>query len=796
MKPWCIVVLFWASSAVTAQSMLADIRTSVATEFGTYEPRLVTVKADAPSCEPGAQLEFVINLRDFQLSTAELTLLQKNHFYVTSANQESGTGGHNEMFDIYNECRESAIPQFITTDAMLHGFHLMFDRILKTCEEERFSAQLLQVLDELWAKTEEQYRTAQDQEVKRALFRNLDYLLVAILLLEDRMFLVDPLPGGHYSAELERIKKAEDFLVNSLIFEYPEDYTQYRPRGHYTRSEQLERYFRAMMWLGRMTFSCEINSPMAKTMTLSAILLNQAITRIENGMDLWQNIYQPTVFFVGKSDDINFPQYLPLCYDIYGKSFPILPPDAFADTQKLDQFLKAAEPFPAAEIGYPGQPKKGFRFMGQRFVPDSWILDQLVFAEVPDRWMPTGLDVMIVLGPEESAQRELAFRYLSDNDKNNLAYVAKLDTLKKIFHSYPDATWAQNAYWNWLYCLMPLQMVKDMGYPFFMRSSAWRDKELYAALASWSELRHDTILYVKQSGTERGLPPGAVEKQGYVEPNPHLYARLSSLAEFMITGLKSRDLLLQDFSTHLTLFAQLAEQLTVISEKELTGSPLSSAEYQTIFNFGKTLYDITTFQTAIPSEGPLPGASDDLEPMPVVADVHTDGNSGLVLEEGVGFPYAIYVVCCIEGVPTLTKGAGFSYFEFTWPAADRLTDEKWRQMLITGNAPTAPEWSRSFIHSASPAKKTEFFQWEKPRSIEITVDVPNQVQLGEDVPVYFAMNDDADVSTPTLTLITSAEKVIPISVERDPVRSGWRATIKTIELPLGLTYLRFENGAG
>ncbi|RPH92812.1 MAG: T9SS C-terminal target domain-containing protein, partial [Calditrichaeota bacterium] len=118
------------------------------------------------------------------------------------------------------------------------------------------------------------------------------------------------------------------------------------------------------------------------------------------------------------------------------------------------------------------------------------------------------------------------------------------------------------------------------------------------------------------------------------------------------------------------------------------------------------------------------------------------------------------------------------------------------QLLISDDSPTTPEWSSSFIHSENAAKKTEFFQWEKPRSIEITVELPNQAQLGEDVPLFFAMNDYGDASTPTLTLITSAEKVIPISLERDPVRSGWRATIKTIELPLGLTYLRIENGAG
>ena len=328
--------------------------------------------------------------------------------------------------------------------------------------------------------------------------------------------------------------------------------------------------------------------------------------------------------------------------------------------------------------------------MGQRFIPDSWILDELVFNKIPNRFMPTGLDVMIVLGSER------AYDYLSDADKSNSFYLDKLEILKEIFKAYPADTWAHNAYWNWLYCLMPLLGEKGQGYPFFMQTPAWLDKDLYAALASWSELRHDTILYAKQSGTETAIPPSALEVQGYVEPNPHFFSRIASLAYFMIEGLESRHLLFEDFESSLNRFAQLALDLKVIAEKELTGRPLSSSEYQTIFDIGKSLYDIVTF-SRWPSEGPLPSAWDsDLEPMPVIADVHTDANSGLVLEEGVGHPYDIYVICQVEGRAVLTRGAAFSYYEFTWPMTDRLTDEKWREMLLQTPAPEPPAWTDSW----------------------------------------------------------------------------------------------------
>lgn len=43
----------------------------------------------------------------------------------------------------------------------------------------------------------------------------------------------------------------------------------------------------------------------------------------------------------------------------------------------------------------------------------------------------------------------------------------------------------------------------------------------------------------------------------------------------------------------------------------------------------------------------------------------------------------------------VTMGGMFAYYEFTWPANDRLTDEAWRAMLF--QAPPRPEWVSSFL---------------------------------------------------------------------------------------------------
>jgi hypothetical protein len=88
----------------------------------------------------------------------------------------------------------------------------------------------------------------------------------------------------------------------------------------------------------------------------------------------------------------------------------------------------------------------------------------------------------------------------------------------------------------------------------------------------------------------------------------------------------------------------------------------------------------------------------------VIADVATAPTPRLVLEEAVGRINEIHVVVPLveeDGTITLqvAKGGVFSYYEFPWPMEDRLTDEKWRQMLDEGTVPPLPEWTGSFFTS-------------------------------------------------------------------------------------------------
>ena len=74
------------------------------------------------------------------------------------------------------------------------------------------------------------------------------------------------------------------------------------------------------------------------------------------------------------------------------------------------------------------------------------------------------------------------------------------------------------------------------------------------------------------------------------------------------------------------------------------------------------------------------GSEMDQPPVPVVAAV--SGYENDVLEAGVGRIDRIYVVVTISGKPQIAQGGIFTYYEFTQPRSNRLTDDEWRKKLI------------------------------------------------------------------------------------------------------------------
>ncbi|MBE3091057.1 MAG: DUF3160 domain-containing protein, partial [Candidatus Atribacteria bacterium] len=732
----------------------------------------------------------------------------------------------------YKAMGEIDLPIFITSDSLLHYYHIFFDTTLMKLERDLFYKDIWTVSKNLIEESLQEYHKSSG-DLKEAARRNVAYLSVALELLKPKInqmmseetlreeycvpemdteycemmiagvkeyygdnasykyfsqtefdqyyFEVPDSVKSLVNKEIELIEKHQGWEY-SPIFIYQEDYSQYIPRGHYTKSEKLKNYFKALMWYGRMTALIE-GSPLlspgesvctgniggivseydARIQTLQAFLLANQFSQSRDLQERWNRIYVITSFLVGFSDDLGPNEYSEVLKKLFKDEI---------DPQKIgEKYLELKEDI----LDYPYNPKiysglgacellmpcpplleeeiqalklqakellektKGFRLMGQRFTLDSWIFSEIVspysgeylgpkpslpteekpftfswddaYTEYrkkrPFTWVktdvkacpppamrevrgfPRGLDVMALLGSEK-AKKILE----SSGDTQYTDYQKKFSELKIFIDSFTKEDWSKNLYLNWLYVLSSLNSEFAKGYPTFMQTEAWQDKELNTALASWTELRHDTLLYVKQSYTmaEMGgmFEPPVV---GYVEPVPEFYARLLALTKMTNQGFK--DLIPQEeleklmIESGLNRFAEILSKLLDISKKELENTPLNDNEYSFIENFGSISEELIRT---------ISGGEVDPEVFKtvLVADVHTDGNTEKVLEEGVGYiKTAVIAYRLPEGHILIGVGPTFSYYEFKQPMEDRLTDEGWRKILDF-NPPPEPEWTNTF----------------------------------------------------------------------------------------------------
>lgn len=716
-----------------------------------YTSEEVKIDASVPQYTLPLDLNMITNFDAVDsvlgINAPQEALLEKNGFVITSYYMDE-----TNIVEPYNYLKNQDIPIFVTSDTLLHLYHIQFDEILKGIEEREFFDKILDLSKALFDKSKQDYDYFTDEDLKEASRRNVAFFGVALSLLqtatedydgsEDITEVSFTIPGyvdDEVSEELSYIE-AQDGYHDSPLFIYKEDYSQYKPRGHYTRSELLKRYFKAMMWYGRMSFLMKGGEPYgqesffefliseedAKIQTIQASMMATALPNLEvddeNLEELWTRIYTVTSFFVGASDDLTPYEYLDCIQEVYGSRFnateftdddkilelkiklvQLRSPEIYGGTGQIIIYTVPGVSATVEDLNAVLEKTKGMRLMGQRFIPDSYMFQQLVFPAVDEyrgtgspftfgtsalggagRYFPRGLDVMAVLGSNRALE---ILENEGDTEYDN--YYEQLNSLQENFSSLNVTEWNRNLYFSWIYTLKALLNESNTLSPTFMQTTPWLDKQLHTSLASWAELRHDTILYAKQSYTPveaTSIPPPEKPVVGYVEPVPEFYTRILALTKMTRTGLTDLNVLTATEIYRLEELESIIQTLIDISKDELENKELTDDDYEFIKNFGENL------------DGTLADVSDKSKETTIIADVHTDTNSNQVLEEGVGYVDLIVVAYKVpDGRIIAGAGPVFSYYEFKHPMDNRLTDEQWKTMLEDGEEPERPDWTSSFI---------------------------------------------------------------------------------------------------
>jgi hypothetical protein len=294
--------------------------------------------------------------------------------------------------------------------------------------------------------------------------------------------------------------------------------------------------------------------------------------------------------------------------------------------------------------------------------------------------LPNPLDILFALGNDASGQLQQA-------EIDSFHYASNLAAARYLVDSYDSLFWNSSFYNSWLNAVRTLNPPEYRTmFPAFMQTAAWWQEKMNTQLASWAQLRHDNLLYAKQSysgGVICSYP------ESYVEPIPSFYqaiARFTRMAEEKLAGYNIPSVI-----TFFHNFSLVADTLSAIAVKELAHTPLSETEKL----FLRSMLRLPDPMCGAPYTGWYPklyfrvrfGSKDMFEQDYVVADVHTaptdeSGNPvGWVLHGGTG-PINLAVVSAElpDGTPCTFAGPVMSYYEHTTTNFDRLTDEEWKTM--------------------------------------------------------------------------------------------------------------------
>lgn len=595
-----------------------------------------------------------------------------------------------QPFSLYEMNQYTFGNSFITTDSIVHLYHIIYLGMMEEMEQNSLKQKFIALSKNCLDNAINDYKEAKGDD-KNLTLRNAALFLCALDLLEaDYDGEVPSEVRDLADKELENIK-AEGNAVSNITGEEI-DYSQFKARGNYTKNENLKKYFKVNMLYSQELVQLENPDESINLEALKqAILISRTMLKDETSFKLWQDIYKPISFLVENTEDTT-----PI--DIY-KSISTATKENTIEAVLADNVVNAV----ADEIKNKENPKikpdsgKVFAFLPQRAVVDNTWLQNLVDTR-PQSQRPvvSGVDLMALLG------NSLAERLTLTNEDNLKwdEFKEKYEETKAMVDARTDKEEKANIYRTWLWVLKAFNNEYGEGYPDFMKSEKWQYKDLNTALASWAQLKHDTILYAKEFGAEMGgYDP--VEVKHYVEPNVNLYRRVKYLVGLTMDADEKYSLLNETQRDRLKDFDNMLEFLIKVSLEELKDETTSDEDNERLSVIGGEMENI--FMAFNDGGGDFEIAPRDRDTANV-ADIQMIGSNvvnkpaGSFLEVGSGRFSTMYVIYRLDDKYYIGRGPVMNYYEFY--SDHRLDNNEFKEMLPV------------YDMDGEKDKVEPFFKWE------------------------------------------------------------------------------------
>jgi hypothetical protein len=679
-----------------------------------------------PALEDYLYLDSIIIKKN--LTTDELDLLRQNQFMVTErlTYQNIPNAFYVNFMHAFLDIYHSDLPVFISTDAILHTVHKSYDNILMDVEIAYLKPILRQLLQKLYDGIPNLIQKYQTYPQLLTSLEDVDlYITIAYSLLDDIRLAPHIVP----QKVLDKVWNAilnQGYCVMPLFCNAARelDFSQFIARGHYD-CDELRDYFKAMMWLGRIDFLLTpppgllLSDDDIRRMNVDAYLLNELINTTQS-REILEKIDLVIRLFVGESDNLTPQEFDEITtiqqltsatqlldtsrfndYYEFLNSYPNAGQKILSDIFTMNPFTNESDLLPIS-----------YRLLGQRFIVDAYIFSNVVFDRIIYQgrkiWrpLPDPLDAMFVLGNDNALP-------LLKGAIDTFHYASQLKALRYLVDSYDNSFWQMSLYNVWLDAIRSLNPpVKRTGLPYFMLSAAWQHQKLNTQLASWAQLRHDNLLYAKQSYTGGWI---CSFPHSYVEPNPEFFSRLANYATRAQEQFRQLGISTYHIDTYLNSLKSIMTKLEIIARKELSHEQFSPEE-------------ITFLQGMLYPPDGMCGATptgwftnlfyydSDVETIddPVVADVHTqptdEGGSvvGNVLHVGTGnINLGVFLAPSPSYAfkPMAYIGPVFSYYEKVTSNFDRLTDERWRELVRKTLLPERPDWVNIYLADKNGNKR-------------------------------------------------------------------------------------------
>ncbi|MEM7029310.1 MAG: DUF3160 domain-containing protein [Chloroflexota bacterium] len=684
-----------------------------------------------------------------QFDAAEMDLMAKNGFMITDRLR------WHRFKEAYAWIYWQDLPVLVTTDSILHAVHESYADLLKDLERYFAEPLLREMLTETLASVETAQTQNQNDDLTRAYDDVVIYLQVALTLLDGELSETEVVQDYVQLAYQASSVSSIDLLVETSR---EVDFTFFKPRAHYASQPFFQNYFRAMSWLAHVDF--RLTTPdfeLDQHALASAMILREHLQ--QTGQDqTWHQLNELLATLVGDSDNTTLVDLGHYVTDVQLAS----PSDIFVadEATLLDQLRNHdyGQQRITGQIVYrsvsntspePVSLPVSFMLIGQRFSLDSYVMSSLVYDRLivdgtaVERPYPATMDVMYALGNDRAkAHLQPALQ--------QYGYEENLDDLRLTIDSLEPETWQAPVYNQWLGMLRTLNQLPNSEFlPKALQTEAWADKMLQTQLASWAQLRHDNILYVKQSVTTMQVL--CEYPAGYVEPYPEFYQAVYQFAATTQNRFANLDLLLKtdNDQNHLAnqglllgtnnewmlerLFIYFNQvmavmaQLETLAHKELANEPFTTDEEMFLKSIVRRQIHQgmgcggSTIEEHWDGWYPTLFYAVDNNPA-VIADVHTNPNndpmSSLyppgVLHVASGPVVPIVLIVDTGDDTAMYVGPSFTYYEFVeggFPPV-RLTDDDWRARLDAPPYPAPPAWTTPFRRSATD--ETEMLNLPSP----------------------------------------------------------------------------------